>query len=203
LPAAAVTITVFPEKLMALLAPLVAAETLGGLADIPWGSVERMPERVLAPIYLDLRAEALSWGPKEIKAPTVVDGGEVLGVVMDIGYDVAVITVVGLADGTTSIYASPGAAKIGMGGSEAVARMSRRWVALAEDANVVDTPSGDLPDEGIVQFTLLTIGVARSSSATEADLQTGASPLSALYAAGQDVIAAVRAVDEAGAAPNL
>jgi hypothetical protein len=161
-------------------------------------------DRALAPLYLALRAEALSWGPKEIKAPPIVDGGEVLGVLMDIGYDTAVVTVVGLTEGTTSIYASTGAAKIGMGAHASVADASKRWVAVAEGADgLTDAASTDVPDEGMVQFTLLTTGEPRSATAEEAALQAGDGPLAALYAAGQDVIGAVRAVDEAGATPNL
>ncbi|CAB4686531.1 MAG: hypothetical protein F2663_01935 [Actinobacteria bacterium] len=155
-----------------------------------------MSEPTLAPIYVALRAEALSWGPKEIKAPPVVEDGEVLGVVMDIGYDEAVVTVVGLAEGTTSIYASTGAAKIGMGAHQHVATTSKAWIAVAEAAPVNASEATELPVAGAVQFTLLTTGAKRSATADEAALQAGNHPLSDLYTAGQDVIGAIRAVDE-------
>ncbi len=97
-----------------------------------------MAEREIADIYLKLREQALSFGEVEIKAPPVVPGGRALGVIMDMGYDTAVVSVMGLADGTTSMYVSNGGGKIGMGDHSSVALASKRWVEVAETVSPVD-----------------------------------------------------------------
>jgi hypothetical protein len=157
-----------------------------------------MDEREIADIYLKLRDQALGFGSKEIKAPPVVEGGRVLGVVMDLGYDTAVVSILGLADGTASMYISNGGGTIGMGDHAHVAAASRRWCELAEAApGLVPVESDSLPPDGLVRFNVLTTGPKLEAEATEAALRSGAHPLTPLYAAGQDVITAIRVVDEA------
>jgi hypothetical protein len=157
-----------------------------------------MADRDIADLYVKLREQALSWGSAEIKAPPVVPGGRALGVLMDLGYDTAVASVLGLADGTTSMYISNGGGTLGIGESPAAAAASRRWVSVAETApglaEAVDPP---LPEDGRVRFTVLTTGPLLSTEAAEADVREAAHPLFPLYAAGQDVITQIRLVDEA------
>ena len=118
---------------------------------------------------------------------------------MDMGYDTAVVSILGLADGTTSMYISNGGGMIGMGENPDAAAASKRWVEVAEAALPALSEGGDdrLPDEGIVGFNVLTTGPRFSGEAIESELQSGSHPLSALYAAGQDVISQIRIVDEA------
>jgi hypothetical protein len=77
--------------------------------------------REIAEIYSKLRDQALGFGSAEIKAPPVVPGGRALGVIMDIGYETAVVSVMGLADGTTSMYISNGGGTLGIGDHEQAA----------------------------------------------------------------------------------
>jgi hypothetical protein len=157
-----------------------------------------MTERPIADIYVKLRDQALSFGSVEIKAPPVVAGGRALGVIMDIGYDTAVVSVMGLADGTGSMYVSNGGGRIGMGEHENVAAASKRWVAVAETAPGLEEIGEDaLPAEGMVRFNVLTTGARLFAEASETEVSDDAHPLFALYAAGQDVIGQIRAVDEA------
>jgi hypothetical protein len=154
-------------------------------------------EREFADVYLKLREQALSFGSEEIKAPPVVPGGRALGVIMDMGFDTAVVSVMGLADGTTSMYVSNGGGKIGMGDIEDVAAASRHWVAIAETAGALTETDGDaLPGEGMIRFNVLTTGPRLYAEASEAAVAEDSHPLYPLFAAGQAVIGQIRRFDE-------
>lgn len=157
-----------------------------------------MAKREIADIYLKLREQSLGFGSEEIRAAPVVPGGRALGVLMDMGYDTAVATVMGLADGTTSMYVSNGGGMLGVGENPAAAAASKRWVEVAEDAlDLPEARDDDLPADGVIRFNILTTGPRLAGEATEDELREGTHPLSALYAAGQDVITQIRIVDEA------
>ncbi len=157
-----------------------------------------MAERAIDKIYTALRAQALSFGSVEIRATPVVSGGRALGVVMDMGEDAGVATIVGLADGTTSMYVSNGGGMLGIGENPDAAAASKRWVAVAEAAlpALAERDDDDLPEDGSVRLTVLTTGRRFTATAAESELRAGAHPLSALYAAGQQVITEIRAVDD-------
>ena len=160
-------------------------------------------ERQIAEIYTKLREQALGFGSVEIKAPPPVPGGRALGVIMDLGYDTAVVTVLGLADGTTSMYLSNGGGTLGIGDNEQAAAASKRWVELAERApGLIEAAHDSLPAAGTVRFNVLTTGRRLQAEAPEDELASGGHPLSALYAAGQEVIGEIRRVDGARAADH-
>jgi hypothetical protein len=155
-------------------------------------------DREIADVYSKLREQALGFGSVEIKAPPVVDGGRVLGVLMDMGYDTAVVSILGLADGTASMYVSTGGGMIGMGDHAAVAAASKRWVEIAESApGLAESVADALPVDGVVRFNVLTTGPRLEAEADGEELAAGSHPLSPLYIAGQDVITEIRRVDEA------
>ena len=157
-----------------------------------------MADREIADIYTALRDQALSWGSVEIKAPPPVPGGRALGVLMDMGYDTAVVSVLGLADGTTSMYISHGGGTLGLGEDERAAAASKRWVALAEAAQgLAESGDDSLPAEGRIRFTVLTTGPRLTAEVAEADVTDAGHPLFPLFVAGQDVITEIRRVDEA------
>ena len=156
-----------------------------------------MAEREIASVYTGLRDQALGFGSVEIKAPPVVQGGRTLGVIMDLGHDTAVVSVVGLADGTASMYVSNGGGLIGLGENPAVAEAAKRWVAVAESApGLVEREADTLPPDGAVRFNVLTTGPVLVGEAAEQELHAGRDPLSPLYLAGQDLITEIRLVDE-------
>jgi hypothetical protein len=155
-------------------------------------------EREIAEIYTKLREQALGFGSIEIKAPPVVPGGRALGVIMDLGYDTAVVSIMGLADGTTSMYVSNGGGTLGIGDYEQAAATSKRWVEVAETApGLVEADHDSLPAAGRVRFNVLTTGRRLEAEAPEEALASGSHPLSALYGAAQEVITAIRLVTEA------
>jgi len=154
--------------------------------------------REIAEIYTKLREQALGFGSVEIKAPPVVPGGRTLGVIMDIGYETAVVSIMGLADGTVSMYVSNGGGTLGVGDHEPAAASSKRWVEVAETApGLIEAEGDSLPAEGRVRFNVLTTGRRLEAEAATEALASGSHPLSALYFAGQEVITEIRLVDEA------
>ena len=157
-----------------------------------------MGDRVIDKVYTALRGQALTFGSVEIKAEPVVPDGRALGVVMDIGEAAGVATIVGLADGTTSIYVSNGGGMIGVGENPDAAAASRRWVAAGEGAlpALAEDLDDELPEAGRVRFTVLTTGPRFTATAAEGQLAAGDHALSPLYAAGRDVITEICAVDE-------
>jgi hypothetical protein len=154
-------------------------------------------EREVADVFTALRDQALGFGSVEIKAPPVVENGRALGVLMDLGHATAVVTIVGLADGTASMYISNGGGMIGLGDNPGVASAARRWVAVAEDAPLHEREADALPPDGVVRFNVLTTGPLLAAEAPEPELASGAHPLSPLYVAGQDLITEIRRADEA------
>jgi hypothetical protein len=118
---------------------------------------------------------------------------------METGYAEAVMTLVGLADGTTSMYFSNGGGIIGAGQHEDVATRTKRWLDLAEEAlDELEAAPGDveLPDESVTQLVAVTEAGRLVARAPDDELAEGRHPLSPLFYAGHDVITAVRFAEE-------
>ena len=124
--------------------------------------------------------------------------GEVVALLMETGYPEAVATLVGVADGSTSLYFSNGGGMIGGGEHEDVAAATRRWLEAApafleQLEPVADVP---LPETGQTQFVVVGDGRTLVGGASEELLASERHPLSPLFYAGQDVITQLRLVDE-------
>ena len=118
----------------------------------------------------------------------------VFGVVMDTGFPKALVTLVALVDGTTSLYFGTGGGVIGAGEHEAVRSATLAFLACAEQdlelfAAAEESP---LPAIGEVRFYLRTYAGLRSAQALEAKLVLGTHALSPLFVAAHVVITAVR-----------
>jgi len=151
-----------------------------------------------AEVYLGLRNQALSV-TRDLLDPEEAADGRVLALLLETGYPEAVATLVGLADGTTSMYFSNGGGMIGAGQHPEVAARTRGWLVLAEkvlDELPEKTGEVPLPDEGTTQLVAVTESGLRAARAPEEELGGGGHPLSALFYAGHDVITAIRLVDE-------
>jgi hypothetical protein len=145
-----------------------------------------------------LRRLVLSTSPADLGLTVDADPDRVYGVLMETGYEAAVVTVVSLIDGTTSMYVSTGGGTIGAGEQEPVAEATRAFVAMAQVfvGQTEPTATFDLPDLGRVRFQLLTVGGGRTAEAGEDELGFGRHPLSPLFHAGQDVITEIRLLSE-------
>lgn len=150
-----------------------------------------------AEVYVGLREQALAVGPEQLAGEPA---GRIYALLMETGYPEAVATLVGLADGTTSMYFSNGGGIIGGGQHERVAAATLRWLDLGERfvddfVPVVSTP--ELPGVGVTQFVAITSGGRASLSAAEDDLGEQRHHASPLFHAAHDVITELRMVDEA------
>jgi hypothetical protein len=117
-----------------------------------------------------------------------------LALVMETGYPEAVATLVGVADGTSSLYFSNGGGFIGAGTHPTVAEANRRWLDagrtfLPELSEVADPP---LPGVGVTQFVAVTPDGLRGAVASEDELGENRHGLSPLFHAAHEVITQIR-----------
>jgi hypothetical protein len=145
-----------------------------------------------ADVYEGLRGQALHLTAAQLG--DAYAAAPLLALLMETGHEQAVATLVGVVDGTTSLYFSNGGGIIGAGTRAAVAEASRRWLeagrtvlpALAE----VTAPA--LPGVGMTQFVAVTPTGLRGASASEDDLGSRSHELSPLFYAAHDVITQIR-----------
>ncbi|MCW2787289.1 MAG: hypothetical protein JWP74_3806 [Marmoricola sp.] len=152
-----------------------------------------------AALYAGLRDQVLALDPAAagLSAPFSPTGS--WGCVMDTGYPGASVTLVGLSDGTTSLYTSSGFGIIGGGGHEAVVRATLVLLSVLDQHLGEMTPSHEnaLPAEGRTVIRALTTDGPRVFEASEDDLGNYRSVLSPVFHAAQAVISELRAIDEA------
>lgn len=136
-------------------------------------------------IYDDLRSMAL-----EMRLP----GASPSAALMELGLDDGTATLVAVADGATSLYFSNGGGIIGAGEHEPVSEASAKYLRTARDHTDLMEAAKDrpLPAAGHVRFYVVTEDGLLSAEAEEPALAGGAHPLSDLYAAGQELLTAVR-----------
>jgi len=148
----------------------------------------------------ELRERALVAPPAEIGLPPESTSGGVWLAVMETGHRGAAVSLVCVADGTTSLYFSSGGGIIGAGEHASVRNaaidfigMTQRSVALL---GVVETHP--LPDLDRVRFYARTTDALLGAEASVDTLGSGGHQLSPLFAAAHAVITAIR---ETGAVP--
>jgi hypothetical protein len=145
-----------------------------------------------AEVYEELRQQVLHLTPDQLG-----DGyasTPILALLMETGYPEAVATLVGVADGTSSLYFSNGGGFIGAGTHAAVADANRRWLEtgltfLPELSVIADPP---VPGEGMTQFVAVTPDGLRGAIAVQEDLGARRHELSPFFYAAQDVITQIR-----------
>lgn len=149
--------------------------------------------------YLGLRDLALSTEAEAAGIRPTDAHPLVWGVVMEIGLPGATVTIVVLADGTTSMYTSAGGGIIGGGEQADIAAASRAFVSVA--AKCVDALAPAIvfrrPAAGAIAFHVLTFRGNRTAEVAEQTLEGGSHLLSPLFTAAHDVISRLREFDEA------
>jgi hypothetical protein len=142
----------------------------------------------------------LSLDPAAVGLHPSAELPRVWGVLMEMGFPEGAATIVSLADGTTSLYTNEGGGVIGGGEHAPVAAASRRFLAEAEATEAGLSPEEptnvQLPPAGVVSFVVLGYSGTQTGAAGEDELASTQHPLSRLYAAGQDVITALREAEE-------
>jgi hypothetical protein len=143
--------------------------------------------------YAGLRRLSLSLTAESLGAGAPPDA-PVIALLMDSGMSNAVATLVGVADGTTSLYYSTGGGVLGAGARHDVAAATHLWLKIGGQMlgqlSPVDDPP--LPAEGVAQFVAVTPGGLLAAVAPVAELGERLHPLSPLFYAAHGVIAQIR-----------
>jgi len=113
---------------------------------------------------------------------------------MDTGYRDALVTLVSLVDGTTSLYFGNGGGIIGAGEHEVVRQATSKLLTRAQ-GDLKQLGFADdfpLPTIGEVRFYVRTYAGVRNGRALESDLAMEYHRLSPLFVAAHNVISAIR-----------
>jgi hypothetical protein len=149
--------------------------------------------------YEGLRHGALTEFAPSLSAATSATI-QVLGVVVDIPRGTGYATLVGFADGSTSLYTSTGGGTIGAGSHAAVAEATGAMLSVVEASADMFPPDDrvDLPPEEYVTITLITrSGRRRANVESVAFWGEVPSTIPEIIGAIQDVITAVSQVSPA------
>ena len=145
-----------------------------------------------------LRGKVLSLYSQKIGLSQSNDSTCIWGVLMETGYPEGLMTLVVLADGTTSLYLGHGGGIIGGGEHVSVRKASRELLHnVGLYCGVLSpTKSFPYPNVGRVKFYVLTFTCILTADANDDELGNGNHNLSNLYYAGHAVIAELRNIDE-------
>jgi hypothetical protein len=125
--------------------------------------------------------------------------GRVWGAFVDMASESGVATLVGLADGTTSLYTSTGGGVIGAGAHEHVRAVTARFLASV-DAAIAEFRAVDvtvLPRPGFVLFVALRAGQPPVGRLVpERELRAMTHALSPAYVSAHEVVTQLRLLDE-------
>jgi len=147
-------------------------------------------------VYDGLRRQVFELDPAEVVLRGARQPGGVWGVVFELGLPTSTVTVVALADGTTSLYTTGGFGIIGGGAHPAVVvanRKLREAVAAQLPAFRPDPATGP-PGPEDLRVRALTSGGRLVADATQSDLLDGTHPFSDLFFAGHAVISGLREI---------
>lgn len=147
--------------------------------------------------YAGLRSMALGTTAEALKLDGV-GPGECYGVVMDTGYERAVVTLACFLTGDASLYFSNGGGIIGSGQHASVAAAAKQFIQMAAKfvPQMQVTAESPTPAVGMTFFYALTPRARYSFGAPEIDFGNKRSILFPLFYAGQDVVTAIRLVQK-------
>jgi hypothetical protein len=151
----------------------------------------------VADMYRSLRGRLFLTDPKTLGLSS--DGEERFwGMMVDIGIENGVATLVVLRDGSISLYLSNGGGVIGLGQHDALHEKAAKILELAESFSL-EGPEAErdtLPSEGFTRFNFLGYNGVRAVEEDDQELEDGAHALSPLYNAAHDLLAAAEDMEE-------
>jgi hypothetical protein len=146
---------------------------------------------------LDLRAKLLAMRPSELSIKPSAHLPHVWAALLDWGMHGGSATITVVADGTVSMYTSAGGGMIGAGQHQSIHMPAARFLKTVEaivDALPAATDA-PLPKEGEAAVVALTYDGMRRGL-VELRLLTGKDPIARAWVAGQDLITALRELEE-------
>jgi hypothetical protein len=149
-------------------------------------------------VYDGLRRQIFALDPAEVGLTGERQPGGVWGVVLELGLETATVTVIALADGTTSLYTTGGFGIIGGGAHPAVVVANRklREAVAAQLAAFRPDAATEPPGPDDLRVRAMTSGGRLVVDAAQEDLLDGTHPLSDLFFAGHHVITRLREIHE-------
>lgn len=144
---------------------------------------------------VDEAFEALRLMALEFVDPSA-PSGDLYGVLMEVGLDAGVATLVALGDGTVSLYLSGGGGFLGAGEHPQVTESAYRFATVAMQSLEVLPVTSDisLAQADETKFFVLIDGIRRSASAPSDSLGHGLHKLSKLFRAGHALLHDVRRI---------
>lgn len=161
-----------------------------------WG--RKRAEYKTAAVYDKLRNQIFALQPSQIGlTPEKLPAG-LWGVVIELGYENGVGTLLALAEGTVSLYFSAGGGSLGHGAHPGPRKAAILLLQCAPKFRELchSTTEHPLPHKGSVRFYLLTFDGILTAEADMKELETKRHPLSGLYLLGHNLIGEIRMVDE-------
>jgi hypothetical protein len=145
-------------------------------------------------MYPELRSMILGLTPHDIGIKQTDQHPNVWGVLMEFQLPEEVVTLVSLADSTTSLYFSHGGGVIGAGAYDAVAQASQNWIAMAESFFPLTqrTEQFPFPASDRVRFYLLTFAGTYTVDRDKTALERQQDVFWPLFYAGHEVITQIR-----------
>ena len=148
----------------------------------------------------DLRRLLLEAKPADFHLAPTPELPNVWAAMMEMRVNKARVSIVAVAEGSTSMYFDPGGAVIGGGEHASVRDANRKFLALVEQffaarAFVARDAPLDTPN-GAVAFAVFTYSGFAVARDTEERLKSKKSPIWPLFFMGHEVIAALREVNE-------
>lgn len=149
-------------------------------------------------MYQELRQRAITTKHKELNLDLSDDRTQAYGVLIDIAVEDGSATIVAFRTGDASMYTSSGGGIIGGIGHETVRNASIKLVEAANKkiAELATTDSMQIPEPGNVRYYVLTNNGRYFADETEDEFFSRSGRLSDLSAAGNDLIAELRVIDE-------
>lgn len=149
-------------------------------------------------VYKGLREQVLNLRPEYLGINLGEFPDQVYAVIMDIGHEQGMTTLVSIIDGTTSLYFSNGGGILGCGKEESVKNASMHLLHLSEKylKKMQKTTSFPPPRAGEVTFYVLTKNAIFTYTGSEKALAAQQYRISELFLAVRHVISEIRKIDK-------
>ena len=145
-------------------------------------------------VYKGLRGQFLKFKPEDIGIEKPGPDSKAYGILMEMGYDSGLASLISLSSGDASLYTGTGGGIIGAGGFEGVNRAARDFVTAAGKHLPRMAAAKEFPyaEIGRVRFYVLTPEGVYAAEAGSEEMVNPKHPLHALYRAGHEVITQLR-----------
>ncbi len=146
----------------------------------------------------EMRDRLFELNPAELGITPSAELPNVWSLLMETGHKEGPVSLVVIADQTTSLYFPTGGGMIGAGGHRTVWAAAKAFLETGEAIfNTFSRPSDrSFPLLGEIKFHLLSYQGPRMAGGNEREISGGVGPLSALFWAGQAVISQIRLVSQ-------